>query len=84
MCLRQLMFCLMVLSSRCEGDSITLSQDAVVLYENMELSVYCIRGVAAAPQCIGRWHGEEDRFEGFDSEVITHVFVYMNGNLKLS
>ena len=30
MCLRQLMFCLMVLSSRCEGDSITLSHDAVV------------------------------------------------------
>ncbi|KAL5509475.1 hypothetical protein EMCRGX_G004858 [Ephydatia muelleri] len=43
--------------------------EAAVLYGNMELPLSCIHGVAAAPQCIVRWHGEEDRFERFDSEV---------------
>ena len=60
----------------CEGDSITLSHDAAVLYGNMELPISCILGVAAAPQCIVRWHREEDRFERFDSEVILSVSVH--------
>ena len=59
----------------CEGPPITLSHDAAVLYGNMELPLSCIHGVAAAPQCIVRWHGEEDRFERFDSEVMPHVSV---------
>lgn len=53
----------------CEGPPITLSHDAAVLYGNMELPLSCIHGVAAAPQCIVKWHGEEDKFEQFDSEV---------------
>ena len=59
----------------CEDPPITLSHDAAVLYGNTELPLSCMHGVAAVPQCIVRWHGEEDRFERFDSEVMPHVSV---------
>lgn len=58
-----------------EGPPLTLSHDAVILYGNIELPVSCIHGVAAAPQCIVRWHEELDRFERFDSEVTLYVAV---------
>ena len=58
-----------------EGPPVTLSHDTVILYEHNELPVSCIHGVAAAPQCIVRWHGELNRFERFASEVMPYVVV---------
>ena len=60
----------------CEGPPFTLSHDALILYGKIELSVSCVHGVVAAPQCIVRWCEELDRFERFDSEVIPYVVVH--------